>query len=352
MRRIITVSVLALGLAAGLPQFSAIAAPATKPLTLAPNAPDRHVVVPGDTLWDISAKFLNEPFRWPELWRLNAEDIKNPHLIYPGQVLILERDADGKPRLRVAGGVVRDGKVEPKIYAEAHQKAIASIPFDVIRPYLVYPKVMDIGQLDAMPRVVAAMDDRELLAMGDVIYVIGITDRHMDWQIYRPGKELRDPDSGELLGYESTHIGSARLRTEGHPASLTVSSSKFEAQMMDRLEKSRDPEVITYMPRAPTFDVKGRILTMYGATEGVGGKHSVVSISRGAKDGIQVGHVLQLSTAGKMVTERFNNRRNDYITPDEPNGFVFLFQVFDRVSYGIVMSAERPILLGDVVTTP
>lgn len=358
MRRIISVSLLALALTAGIGQVPAFAADPKAPLELAANAPDRHVVVPGDTLWSISARFLKQPYRWPELWRMNEDEIKNPHRIYPGQVLVLERDADGRPRLRVGGASgsgSQEAKLSPKVYETFQPKEIPSIPFDLIQPYLAKPLVMDVATMDELPRVVSAENRRELLGAGDRIYVGNLKERAINWNIYRRGAELKDPDTRELLGYESTHVGTAVLKKEGNPATLEITRSSYEIQLGNMLTKHVDPEVIAFVPRPVQAGIKARILTIYGAS-GLGGQYSIIGISKGRADGLEVGHVMAYSVAGREVAERYTNAkttvRTDYKTPDELSGHVFIFQVFERIAYALVLSADTPIMIGDVVHSP
>ena len=353
MRRIISAPLLALFLTAGLLQVPAHAAKTTAPLELAPNAPERYTIVRGDTLWDISGKYLKSPWRWPELWRMNKEDIRNPHLIYPGQVLVLEYDADGKPRLRIEGsGNPRDVKVEPRIYVEPHKKAIASIPYDLIRPYLERPLVMDREQLDSLPRIVSAENDRIALGAGDKIFATGIPSGGKQvWHSYRQGRALMETGSREVLGYEAIYTGSARMLVPGEPATLQLTRSAQEVSRGDKLIPEVEPSIIAYMPRAPEQAISGQILTIYG-TVGHAGRYSVVSFSRGARDGVEVGHVFNLMTAGRNVDERFDGIKRTYRTPDQQTGLIFVFQVFDRVSYGLIMAADDPIRIGDIVASP
>jgi hypothetical protein len=353
MRRIISAPLLALFLTVGLTQVPAHAAKATAPLELAPNAPERYTIVRGDTLWDISGKYLKSPWRWPELWRLNKDDIKNPHLIYPGQVLVLEYDADGKPRLRIEGsGESRDVKLEPKIYVDPHKKAIASIPYDLIRPYLERPLVMNIDEMDSLPRIVSAENDRIALGAGDKVFATGIIGRDKQvWHTYRPGRPLMEKGSRELLGYENIYTGSARLTVAGEPTTLELTRSVQEVSRGDRLIAEVEPSIISYMPRAPEKEIRGEVLTIYG-TVGHAGRYSVVSFSRGAQDGVEVGHVFNLKTAGRYVDERFNGIKRTYLTPEQQTGLLFVFQVFDRVAYGLIMTADDPIRIGDIVASP
>jgi hypothetical protein len=355
MRRIISAPLLALFLTVGLAQVPAHAAKATAPLELAPNAPERYTVVRGDTLWDISGKYLKSPWRWPELWRMNKEDIRNPHLIYPGQVLVLTYDADGNPRLCIegqpCGGNARDVKLEPKIYIDPQRKAIPSIPYDVIRPYLARPLVMDQSRIEALPRVVSAENDRIALGAGDKIYVAGINGNGPSiWHIYRQGDKLREPGSREILGYEAVYTGSGRLLAEGNPATLQITRSPIEIFRGDRLVPEVEPEIIAYVPHMPESEIRGRVLTLYGAA-GYAGRHSVISFSRGARDGVEVGHVFNLLRAGRHVDDRAKGYKESFVMPDTPTGRVFVFQVFDRVSYALVMSADDPIVAGDIVAS-
>lgn len=357
MRRIISAPLLALFLTAGLSQVPTVAyaaaAKATAPLELAPNAPERYTVVPGDTLWDISAKYLKSPWRWPELWRMNKEDIKNPHWIYPGQVLVLDYDADGKPRLRIeGGGDPRNVKVEPKIYVEPNKRAISAIPYDLIRPYLERPLVMDIDQLDSLPRIVSAENDRIALGAGDKIFATGIPANGAKiWHTYRQGRPLSEKGSREVLGYEAIYTGSARLTVPGDPATLQLTRSAQEVSRGDKLVPELEPSIVSYVPHAPEKAMRGEILSIYG-TVGHAGRGSVISISRGAKDGVEIGHVFNLMTSGRAVDERFNGVKRTYLTPDQQTGLVFVFQVFDRVSYGLIMASDDPVRIGDIVTAP
>jgi hypothetical protein len=357
MRRIISAAlILTLGLSFVSVSAEA-AAKATAPLEVAPGAPARYTVVRGDTLWDISGKFLKKPWRWPELWRMNKADIKNPHWIYPGQTLVLVYDTDGQPRLCIEGqscgdSNVPDVKVEPHIYVEPQKKAISSIPYELIRPWLTQPLVMDSKQTETLPHIVAAENDRISLGAGDRIYVTGIKgDAERTWLIYRPGSELRDPDSGKRLGYEAIYVGSARLTTTGDPATLQVTRSDIEVMRNDLLVPAPAPEVIAYMPHAPDQDIRGRVLTIADAV-GAAGRYAVISISRGTKDGVDVGDVFSLLRASRSVDNHFNGYKRTYQTPEETNGQVFVFRVFDRVSYALVMNADDPVEVGDVVETP
>ena len=217
-------------------------AQAAKPLTLADDAPDRHVVVKGDTLWDISGKFLKEPWRWPEIWRLNRDQIRNPHLIYPGQVVVLDRSG-ATPRLSLG----QPGKLEPQIYSESSAIAIPSIPHKAIDPYLSEPLVMEAEGLANAPKIIATQEDRVMVGPGNKAYVTGINERALQWQVFRPLKPIVDPENDQILGYEAFFLGNARVVREGEPATVEIVSAKQEIATGDRLIPVSKPEVTNHL---------------------------------------------------------------------------------------------------------
>ena len=332
----------------GLTSLSAMAQ-GSEPLTLAENAPDRHIVVPGDTLWGISAKFLKEPYRWPEIWRLNQEQVKNPHLIYPGQVVILDQSS-GRPQLKI-GREVKDFKLEPHIYVADNKRAIPSISQQAIGPFLSEPLVVEANTLDKAPRIVATQEDRVFVGAGNLAYATGVKEKAKLWQIYRPGKALIDPESRQTLGYEAIFLGSARLTHEGEPASFEIITSRQEIGRGDRLLPAAPPTIINYAPHAPGKAISGRIISVYGGV-GEGGRYSIVALSRGHNEGLEIGHVLAIYRSGQEVKNRYEGKQETYTLPDERYGLLFVFRVFDRVSYALVMDVSRPVAPGDLVRTP
>lgn len=346
MRRIIFVLLLSFSTAAACAQ----GAPATpRPLELAADAPERHIVVPGDTLWGISAKFLKDPFRWPELWKMNAEQVRNPHRIYPGQVLILDRSG-GDPTLKI-GHVVKLG---PEVRVEIPTQEIPAIPSSAIEPFLAQPLVINAGDFETAPRIVATQESRVFTGTGDLIYATPNADPQVRlWHVFRPGRPLRDPDSKEILGIEAVYLGSARpAGARGNVQPLEITSVKQEIGRGDYLVPAERPAVMSYVPRVPTRDIDGRVMLIYGGV-GEAAVNSVVSLSRGKNDGLEVGHVLAIYRAGPTVTNRFeNDKPTTYTLPDERIGLVFVFRVFDRVSYGLITQAHRPVLEGDRLRKP
>jgi len=324
----------------------------TRPLELAADAPDRHIVVPGDTLWGISAQFLKDPYRWPEIWRLNPDEIRNPHRIYPGQIVVLDRNNGGDPQLKL-GKVI---KAEPKIYSDAEKEAIPAIPQQVIEPFLTQPLVIEEGALVGTPRIVATQESRVNVGAGGSFYVKGVTKPAAKlWQVFRPGAVLKDPSNGTVLGHEAFYLGSARLLkegAEGEAATFEVISAKQEIGRGDSLMPAARPEIMSYVPHAPATLVKGNIVTIYGGV-GEAGRHSIITVSRGKSDGLEQGHVLAIYRNGGTVTNRFEDAKAESTKlPDERYGLLFIFRVFDRVSYAIVMESSRSVVPGDVVQTP
>lgn len=319
-------------------------------LALAENAPDRHVVVRGDTLWGIAGMFLKQPWRWPEIWQLNKEQIRNPHWIYPGQIVYLDRSG-AQPRLRIGNPVDTTTQIKPKVYAEDNRQAISSIPPRIIEPFLSKPLVVEADTLNSAPRIVAAQEDRVVVGAGNTAYATGIYGNFPLWQIYRPGKPLVDPENGEVLGYEAFYLGSARVTRDGEPTTLEILRSTQEIERGDRLVPAARPDIINYVPHAPDKPIESRVMSVYGAVE-EGANHSIVTLSRGASEGLEVGHVLVLSRAGVTVKNRHEDKLETWKLPDERYGLVFIFRVFDHVSYALVMNVSRPVIVGDTATTP
>lgn len=320
---------------------------------LAGNAPDRHVVVTGDTLWGIAGKFLKDPYRWNEIWKRNAEEIRNPHLIYPGQVVVLERNGpDGRPQLSLLEQ--NTVKLAPRIREEslAHRQ-IPAIPQQVIEPFLTVPLVAGGDALDQSPRIVAIDEGRVSASDGGKVYVAGAQDdsRSRQWQIYRPGKKLVDPESGETLGYEAQMLGTARLESAGTPATFRIGRAKAEIARGDRLVPAPRPDIVSYPQRLPGTKVAARILSIDQDAR-MGGPLSVVSLSRGGKDGLEPGHVLALYRVGEKIRDRTSGSWENYTTPDERIGLIYVFRVFERVAYGLVMEANRPFTAGDPIRNP
>ena len=332
---------------------------------LAPNAPDSHTVKRGDTLWDISKLFLKSPWRWPELWGMNTDQIRNPHLIYPGQVLMLIK-SDGRARLQVgrdvggaAGGTV---KLSPRVRAESlYDGSIAAIPQHLIEPFLNEAVVLNGNELATAPRIVSAQENRVWMTKGDRAYVRGDLTPNIDaYRVFREPRPLRDPVSKEVLGYEAVYVGTADLTRAGTPATastkevpatLTLTLNRLEAQPGDRIAPIPPRSYTSYVPHAPAGAIDGYIVSIYGDAI-TAGQNQIVALNKGSRDGLERGHVLALWHSGRVVRDPTTPRREEVKLPDERHGQLFVFQVFDRVSYALILSVQEPVVPGDRFTQP
>jgi LysM repeat protein len=333
---------------------------------LAPNAPDSHTVKPGDTLWDISALFLKSPWRWPELWGMNLEQVRNPHLIYPGQVLFLEK-ADGRARLRIGksleGGAQNTTRLSPQVRASALGGALASIPLSLLEPFMNEAVIFETDELQMAPRIVATPEGSVLLSRGDLAYARGELGPQREYRIFREARPMNDPGTGELLGFEASFVGTAdytrpaetRKLEDGKeqivPATLVVTSARKEAGVGDRLSPVPPREFTNYAPHAPKEPLAGQIVSIYG--DGLtAGQNQIVALNRGAADGVEPGHVLALWRSGSVVVDRTDPARPAMQLPDEREGVLFVFRVFKRMSYALIVKATDPVRRGDRFTQP
>ena len=323
------------------------------------NPPARYTVKRGDTLWGISSRFLKNPWKWPDVWGMNRDQVKNPHLIYPGEVIILDLSG-ATPRLRLEG--VPDGglsrwygfelqvtKLEPRMRSRGLTSAIPTIPAKDIEPFLVRPLVVDPDAIAKSPKIVATSDARVVLGPSDIAYAVGI-DRSKGnfWNVYRPGRIFTDPDTKETLGYEAVYLGDAEVTSAGEVSSLRLLRTNQEIGTGDRLTVIPALQSLPYVPRGPDRPVRGKIIAGTNSTISEIGPLSVVILNRGARDGLELGHVLGLfrSEGSVPVGDRI------VPLPQERYGLVLVFRVFNRMSYGLVMTAQRPVHILDVVTNP
>ncbi|MFN6996534.1 MAG: LysM peptidoglycan-binding domain-containing protein [Aquincola tertiaricarbonis] len=373
------------GLLALAAAAAAMAQPATLPVTpaqrstaqqvaqqgvpfdeLAADAPDSYTVKTGDTLWRISGLFLRKPWRWPELWGMNLSEIRNPHLIYPGQVVYLDRSGE-RARLRLGQPVGRtDGtvKLSPRVRSGPVQgDAISSVPLHLIAPFLNEAVVFSGDELVTAPRVVAAPEGRVLMARGDLAYVRGEMGGMRDWRVFREAKPLRDPETQQVLGYEARFVGTAEYVRAGDtvatpdgkaqvvPATVRVMSNREEVGIGDRLVPVPAQDFSSYAPHAPATPMSGRIISVYGDALSAG-QNQIVSLNRGSADGLERGHVLALWQRGDTVVDRSDPQRAVMKLPDERNGLLFVFSVFERVSYALILQVQAPVRASDRFTQP
>jgi len=371
-----------------LPAFAADAG------TLKEDAPDRYTVVPGDTLWSISGRFLKDAWKWPEVWKMNQEQIKNPHRIYPGDVVVLDRSGQ-QAQLRLIQGQGQGGnvvKLSPRVRAEMLKDAsIPAISPSAIEPFLSRPLVIGPNELDDTPVILANQENRVAIGAGNIAYVTGLKkEQGTAWQVFRRGDALIDPDTNEVLGYLAIYLGEARVLKFAEQSTVEITKSQQEIYAGDRLLPSgKEQPTFSYVPRAPVKSVRGRIVSTYGNL-GETGPAGIVALSKGTKDGLEVGHVLAIfrsqSTAryetrmsplygreGLSGSDRPRTYYSEQLTsrdsslleggvpirpedaaklPDERYGLVMVFRTFDRAAFGLVMQASRPVAIHDVVVNP
>ena len=324
------------------------------------NAPDQHVVVRGDTLWDISGKFLQRPWCWPQVWDMNRDQVRNPHWIYPGQVIYFDR-AEGRLRLGKPTGDYNGETPTVRLSPQTRSSAIGSdaiptIPPTAIEPFLSKPLVIEENELLTAPRIVATPENHVYLSAGDKAYVRGDLKGATVFQVFRPGKPLRDPVTKQVIGYEAVHLGTLKLlrtsKAENEPNTFTVITAKEEMGVGDRLVAQEPTPIINYVPHAPEKVVDARIVAIYGGVTQAG-QNQIVSINRGAKDGIDLGTVLELYRLGVMQPDRTIGKGKEIIKlPDEKYGDLFIFRVFNNISYGLIMEVSDSAQVGDVVASP
>lgn len=380
----------------GLPAGALAQSPLpASPIAFKQDAPDRYTVVRGDTLWGISERFTDSPWRWPEIWNFNREQIRNPHWIFPGDVIVLDRasgklsiagregapgaapggapgaapgtapgtapgaapGADGRRPLE-GGGVVGTVKLSPRVRAESTARdAIPSIPPHVIEPWLTRPLVVEPDGLDGAPTIIATEENRVIIEAGNRAYVRGMGDsKEENWFVYRKGKALVDPDTNVTLAYEAIYLGTARVARAGDPATVQLTTVTQEVAKGDKLLPAGVPAVPNYAPHAPSVFMKGRIIDVYGELGGLqeAGPHSIITLNRGRADGVEIGHVFALYRPGPEITDTStkNGGAQTFKLPDERYGLAFVFRVFDRISYAVIMRVTRPVKPLDVVQTP
>jgi len=335
-----------------------------------PNAPDQHVVVKGDTLWDISGKFLEKPWCWPQVWGMNKEEIKNPHWIYPGQIIYLDRAAG---RLRLGNPVGANGngngagdpsdlRLQPQVRMEGLGKdAVKSIPNGAIEPFLTQPLIIESDELNNAPRIVAAQEGHVFLGKDEKAYVRGDLKDGTSFQVFRPGKPLKDPVTHAVIGQEAFYLGTLKLVKPAAAGSdvhtFIVATAKEEMGKGDLLMQMPPTPMNHFVPHPPERKVDAAVVAIYGGVTHAG-QNQVVSVNRGKLDGLDVGSVLQLYHRGQTVTDpgakkswlKFGDP--EVRLPDEEVGSLFIFRVFKHISYGLIMQVTEPVEVGDVAKSP
>ena len=383
----------ALALAQGLPVTPAQRATATQvaqagvPLSeLAPGAPESHTVKQGDTLWGISGLFLRSPWRWPELWGMNMEEVRNPHRIYPGQVLKLDTSS-GRAMLRLqaqAGQAEGDFplvRVSPRTrYESVAEAAIAPVSMQAIGPFLAEMLVVDETTLSRAPRIVATESGRVMLSQGDRAYARSLPGaggegglsaergQPRQFRVFRNATPLKDPTTAEVLGYEAQYVGKARLvrgesvqesvnadrerQMQVVPATIDIVSTKEELRVGDRLVAEPSSDLPAFVPRAPEEAQAGQIVSVFGSAVHFAAQRSVVVLNRGREHGLEAGHVLSILKDGRVLVDGTDAGRTTIRLPSERNGLMMVFRTFDRLSYALVLDITEGVKVGDRFGNP
>ena len=334
-------------------------APGSAAVELNENVPETYTVQKGDTLWSISGIFLQEPWRWPELWQGNPQ-IDNPHLIFPGDVLYLVY-IDGQPRLRSRPGDMKMSpgengvvKLEPTMRVTPLDLAIPVIPLDEVAPFLQRHRVVMPEDVEGAPYVVAGAQDHLISAPGDRIFARGsFNTEEKAFGIYRQNDIYYDPITKELLGYQAQDIGNAELMSSADQdvVELEVTRVSTEVRITDRLlpieERILDA---TFQPRAPDVTIEdGFMIAVDGGVSQIG-PLDIVVLNRGTREGLEIGHVLAIYQAGKAIKDPV---QGDTISlPDVRAGLLMVFETFEKVSYALVLKANRPLAVLDKVRNP
>ena len=318
-----------------------------EPVPLAENAPNQYVVQVGDTLWDIAATFLKDPWFWPEIWYVNP-DIENPHLIYPGDVLGLVY-IDGEPRItNVQASTYR---LSPQARVTPLTESITSIPYEDVQAFLSSGVILERSEADSLPYLLATRGDHLIASAGNEVYVRGM--RHDSpgarFSVVHVGDPLYDPDDNRLIGYQGVRVADGNLRRTGDPATVALTDSSREAVPGDRLLPEETDIPLNFFPRSPSAVIDGRIISVVNGVTQIGQYHVVV-INRGTNNGLSVGDVLTVWQSGAVVKDRFGGGK--VRLPDEEAGTVMVFKTFDRISYGLVMEASDAIHIHDAVRNP
>ena len=348
---------------------------------LAPNAPEQYVVQRGDTLWGIAGLYLRRPWHWPQLWGMNLQTIANPHLIYPGQTLTLERQG-GFARLRTsaqgAAGALETVRISPRTRSESlRDTALPTLKAHLIEPFLVEPLVVEAITLEQAPRIVATVDERVLMTTGDRAYARGPgadplraePGQPRIYRIVRQAVPLKDPLTQEVLGYEALYVGKAELvrgesteetangkggvASEYVPATLDILSAKEEIRAGDRLLPEPARAFMNYTPHAPQTEIDARVVSLYGsAAVANAAQNQVIVLNLGEQDGLQSGHVLSLLTQGERIKDTTDPSRPTIKLPSERNGMAIVFRTFERVSYALILDVRNTVRVGDRLVNP
>ena len=330
-----------------------------------PEFPETYIVQEGDTLWDISSVFLRDPWHWPEIWYKNPQ-VENPHLIFPGDVLAIiyiggqkrvqiERRGEEGKVLSVGSSGLQIVKLSPRVREQSIDASIPSIPIDSIRHLLERPLIMDKDTVDNSAYVISSVDNHLVNSINDKLYVrkLDTSTGNGRYQIYRPNRPLNDPSTGELLGYEALFVGDTKLLLRGDPASLRVTNSEREILRNDRvLPVDNTNFERDFFPKPPATDVSGEIVSLLDAISQLG-QYQTIAINLGARDGVETGNILNIIRRGIVIRDQEEADPDFRVKlPDEKVGVAMIIRSFEKMSYALIMDADRPINIKDYVESP
>jgi len=342
--------------AAAAAEPSAAAEPGT---LIRADAPRSYTVKRGDTLWDIASLFLKDPWLWPEVWIINPQ-VENPHLIYPGDTLALAYGANGSPQIRLtSGGAAR---LNPRLRSSPLDGAIPTLAYSSIAAFLSKPTVLTKDQIKQAPSVLAFRGKHLIGGATNEIYVRNLNaPMNSRYSVVHVGDALRDPDNGDVLGYEGIYTATAEVLTTANPSKAVLSDSARETLEGDKLIAADTQAPLNFILTAPPANLKGRIISVVDGTELIG-QYQIVVINRGARHGVVAGNVMAIDEAGDVVRDRLSGRRGfgsvmglggaKVRLPDERAGTLLVFRTFDRLSYGLVVGASSEIHVADYVRNP
>jgi len=315
---------------------------------LAEGHPDEYTVQDGDTLWDIAATFLKDPWYWPEVWYVNPQ-IDNPHLIFPGDTLALV-SVGGQQRITTTSRGP-SYRMTPSARSTALSEAVTSIPYEQIDAFLSKGLVLEKGQIEQMPYIIATRGDHLMAAAGNEIYVRGgaATQPGTRYSVVHVGDKLVDPDDDKVVGFQGIYVGEGLMARGGDPATVALTDTNREALNGDRLIPETVDIPLNFFPKAPDIQVDGRIISVVDGVSMIG-QYQVVVMNRGARNGLAPGDVLTVFQRGAAVKDRVEG--GNVRLPDEEAGTLMVFKVYDRIGYGLVMEATQPIHVLDAVRNP
>ena len=335
-------------------------------IPLSADAPDRYTVKRGDTLWDISKVFLREPWYWPEIWYLNPQ-VQNPHLIYPGDTLTLTY-VNGQPRVTLAERAVGGGaeRLSPQVRSEPLPASVTTIPYDAVAAFMGRPTVVDKSQVRSTPYLVAMRDSHIIGGSGNELYGRGIKDAPVGtrYSIIHVDEPLKDTESGKVYGYRAIYVGAGTVTAAGDPAKLIMTRSDREALQGDKLFPETTDVALDFLPRPAPENIKGSVIAVSGVS--IAGQYQVVAINRGARDGLETGHVLGVYQVGEKITDSYAHGglavnggtgtglgfAKKVALPEERGGVVLVFKTYEQMSYALIMEATHPLRVGDKVHIP